>query len=254
MRVQSCTFVYTNSTDLVKGIFEKMDAYENVTRLHDEGSGYPREYFDITLGENVTYRIMLQSNGYSYFYVCPCAPTASGGSYTARLQVNFPSTVNTQENTPDGRNVTFMKFLTDDVGNFLGFSMPYANSRDNPHFWLVTPDNVDGFPVLIESNNGNAYKLVDTPTNIGTMVQSYDLPHESNETLYLEQVICTAGTGSGLKDLWCVANNSFYHTSQASNAFLYVNTDQGQFLKLRNYIWAEITYVNPDETIYCEVA
>lgn len=254
MRVQSCTFVYYNSTDLVKGIFEKMDAYENVTRLHDEGTGYPREYFDITLGENVTYRIMLQSNGYSYFYVCPCAPTASGGTYTARLQVNFPSTYNTQENTPDGRNVTFMKFLTDDVGNFLGFSMPYGDSRGNPHFWLVTTNNYEGFPVLVESNNGNAYKMVDTPTYVGTMVRSYDLPHESNETLYIEQVIYTSGEGGGLTDLWCVSNNSFYHLSQASNAFLYVNSDMGQYLKLRDFIWAQITYVNPDETIYCEAA
>ena len=253
MKVQNCTFIYTDSYALVRAIFAKMAEYENVTAEQDTGSGYPREYFTITLGENVSYRIMLQSNGSSWFYVCPCGPNDSGGSYTARLQINM-SSINTQENTPDGRNVTFMKFLTDDFGNFLGFTMPYSDSRNNPHFWLVTPSNFEDFPVLVESNNGNAYKMVDTPTNIGTMVQSYDLPHESNETLYLEQVICTAGTGSGLKDLWCVANNSFYHLSQAANAFLYVNTDQGQFLKLRNFIWAEITNVDPDETIYCEVS
>lgn len=253
MRVQSCTFVYTDSYEFIRAIFSKMDQYENVTAEHDTGTGYPREYFTITLGEDYTYRIMLQSNGYSWFYVCPCGPNDSGGSYTARFQFTLDN-IYTQENTPDGRNVSFMKFYTDDAGNFLGFSLPYSNSKSNPHYWLVTPNNHEGFPVLIESYANSAYKMVDTPTSVGNVVQTYDLPHESNETLYIEQVIYTAGAGGGLKDLWCVANNSFYHSSQISNAFLFVNTDRGQYLKLRNFIWAEITYVNPDETIIVEAA
>lgn len=252
MRVQQCKFVWTNSYDFVRAIWAKMAEYDNVTRLNDEGSSYPREYFDISLG-TYSYRIMLQSNGSSWFYICPCSSSDSGGSYTARIQIQI-SSIYTQENTPEARNVSYMKFLTDDVGNFLGFTMPYADSRNYPHFWLVTTNNNEGFPVLIESYLSNAYKMVDTPTYVGALVQSYDLPHESNETLYIEQVIYTSGEGGGLTDLWCVANNSFYHFSQICSSFLFVNTDRGQYLKLRNFIWAQITYVNPDEIVYVEAA
>lgn len=250
MKIKHCIFEFTNETDFQKALYSYIDGYENVTMYPEFGVYPPRAYFDIGCG-NATSRIMLQFSS-SYLNLHACTPSQSSGQYYARFQLQKLSYG--QVTSPTWRNLYYVKIIEDDLGNFCGFTVPYSDSRNYPHFWLLS-ENDNGEPVLVNSATRAAYRMGDTPTSIGNIPAAMlSRDHESNETVYIEQIIVDAGTGCALPALWFVDNNSFYDFNNKCANFLYVGTEDGYYLKLYDILWIQVSFVEQDVHIVVEAS
>lgn len=256
------TLIGANYNEICKAYFSAIASFSNVTGEGvTDASTTVYEYFTVTDG-SYTYRFMLR--GITSGEVMRCG-TCNAGSTGGNCVTFFNMNNNSYSKTAAAKWYTYAlyshaRLFYDENNNFIGASGLYAENYKAPYWFAFF--HYKGKPLWFDSYNMYLHDMsASTPQFFSYLVlsdTSLDRNHDEIDSVYMESYLIeytnmiTYMTENDLLDeeVYAIYNNAFFtNTSTIVNGFMYIATEDGNFMMLYSNVWLRIEDIGTKETI-----
>lgn len=262
IHTKEITLIGANYIEICKAYFSAIESFSNVTGEGvADASTTVYEYFTVTDG-SYTYRFMLRGiTSNEELRAGTCDSSSSGGNCIMYLNANRNSYTKTGTAIwCTNALYSHARLFYDEDNNFIGSSGLYGQNYKAPDWFAFF--HFGGKPLWYDSYNLTLQDMsLSRPQFFSYLTlpdRNLDRNHDVIDSVYVEGYVIEyyePYTSNRVYDsldeeVYAIYNNAFFsNTSTIVNGFMYIGTEDGNFMLLRDNVWLRVEKIGAKETI-----